>query len=80
MNDTTTSRYLTTIVAIFMAATLVIGIGTLAATTNNAFAYQKKKGPQDNGNDDNSNGNLVTIQKCKQDGTQGGTQCNAIEM
>jgi hypothetical protein len=59
-NNTTTP-----IVAILMIATLVVG-GTLASTT--AFAYQKKGGGQEN----SKNGNTVTIQKCKQDGTVSG--------
>jgi hypothetical protein len=51
MNNTT-SRYLTTIVAIFMAAMLVVGIGTLATTTN-AFAYLQKKPVHDGNNNNN---------------------------
>jgi hypothetical protein len=75
MNNTTTRTTLITTVAIFMAATLVVG-GTLAAvTTQSAFAYQqKKKGSQES----NKNGNTITIQKCKQDGTASGFD-NAAE-
>jgi hypothetical protein len=41
---------------IFMAATLVVGAGTIAVTsTHSAFAYAKKK---DNG-ERNDNGNLI---------------------
>jgi hypothetical protein len=61
------------IVAIFMAATLVVGIvGTFTTTTTGqlAFAYpQTKKGDKGNGN---NNGNTVTIQKCKQAAIQSG--------
>jgi hypothetical protein len=65
MNNTKT---LTAIAAILIAATLVVG-GTLASTTQTAFAYQQKKG----GSQENSkNGNTVTIQKCKQDGAVSG--------
>jgi hypothetical protein len=53
-------------VAIFIAATLVVG-GTFAATPS-AFAYQKKKGSQDG----SENGNTVTPQKSKQDGIVSG--------
>jgi hypothetical protein len=61
MNNTTTRRNLT-IVAIFMAATLVVGtLATTITITQTAFAFSKKKG------DENSkNGNTITIQKCKQ--------------
>jgi hypothetical protein len=64
MNNTKT---LAAIAAIFIAATLVVG-GTFAAITGtqSALAYQKKKGG------DEKNGNTVTIQKCKQDGTGSG--------
>lgn len=88
MNNTTTSRYLTTIVAIFMAATLVVGIGTLATTTTtNAFAYLQKKKPVHDGNNKDKtgdswsgsrsssrseSGNTDTRQKDKQDLTQSG--------
>jgi hypothetical protein len=54
---------------IFMAATLVVGAGTIAVTsTHSAFAYAKKK---DNG-ERNDNGNTVTIQACNQDGSVSG--------
>jgi hypothetical protein len=69
MNNTKT---LTAIAAILIAATLVVG-GTLASTTQTAFAYQQKKG----GSQENSkNGNTVTIQKCKQAATQSGWDNN----
>src|SRR5512133_3233438 len=70
MNNTRTIA----IVAVFMAATLVVG-GTFAATS--AFAYVKK-GPQDNkkGTRDNGsgnrNGNTITIEKCKNKGSASG--------
>jgi hypothetical protein len=78
MNNTTTRRNLT-IVAIFMAATLVVG--TLATTTTltqtTAFAYSKNK--KDNGKGGNDNGNTVTIQKCKQAATQSGFDNNQAQ-
>jgi hypothetical protein len=61
----------TTIVAIFMIATLVVG-GTLGATTS-VFAYKKK------GESGSKNGNTVTIQKCKQDATQSGFDNNQAQ-
>jgi hypothetical protein len=65
MNNTI--KTLAAIAVMLIAATLVVG-GTFAATSaHSAFAYQKKKGTQDNGN-----GNTVTIQKSKQDGTTSG--------
>jgi ABC-type amino acid transport substrate-binding protein len=68
MNNTKT---ITAIVAIFMAATLVVGT---FATTQPAFAFsQKKKG----GGDKNSkNDNTITIQKCKQAAIQSGWDNN----
>jgi hypothetical protein len=67
MNNTTTS-----IVAIFMAATLVVGIGTFAVTTTqSAYAYQKKGGGEDNGKG-NGNGNTVTIEECQNRGSASG--------
>jgi hypothetical protein len=69
MNNTRTL----TIAAILMAATLVVG-GTLAATTaTTAFAYQKKRG-----HDDSKDGNTVTVQACKQKGSDSGFD-NALE-
>jgi hypothetical protein len=67
MNNTKT---LTAIVAILMAATLVVGTFAAVATTQTALAYQKKKrgGSQENSRD----GNTVTLQACKQDGTESG--------
>ena len=67
MNNTKTLA----IVAIFMAATLVVGtIAATATTQSTAFAYQQKKrgGSQDSSKD----GNTVTIQKCKQAATESG--------
>jgi hypothetical protein len=66
MNNSTTRTTLTAIAAVLMIATLVVG-GTLASTT--AFAYKKNKG---GGQENGKNGNTVTIQKCKQDGTVSG--------
>jgi hypothetical protein len=70
MNNTMTLA----IVAVFMAATLVVG-GTFAATS--AFAYVKKgpqdnkKGARDNGSG-NGNGNTITVEKCKNRGSASG--------
>jgi hypothetical protein len=55
------------IAAILIAITLVVGV-TLAVTTQSAFAYSNKK----KGDEGNSKSNTITIQKCKQDGTQSG--------
>jgi hypothetical protein len=68
MNNT---RTLAAIAAIsIIAATLVVG-GTFAALTTpqSALAYQKKKVE---GDKNSKNGNTITIQKCKQDGTASG--------
>jgi hypothetical protein len=66
MNNTKTLA----IVAIFMAATLVVGTFAATATTQTALAYQKKNrgGSQENSRD----GNTVTLQACKQDATESG--------
>jgi hypothetical protein len=66
MNNTKTLA----LVAIFMAATLVVGTFAAAATTQTALAYQKKNrgGSQENSKD----GNTVTLQACKQDATESG--------
>jgi hypothetical protein len=68
MNNTKTLA----IVAIFMAATLVVGTfaATATTTTQTALAYQKKKrgGSQEN----SKNGNTVTLQACKQKGSVSG--------
>jgi hypothetical protein len=64
MNNTRTTL---AIVAVLTAATLVVG-GTLAATTQSAFAYSKNKG----GDEDSKNGNTVTLQACKQAAIQSG--------
>ena len=69
MNNTKTLA----IVAIFMAATLVVGTFAVTTTTitQTAFAFSKKKG------DENSkNGNTITIQKCKQAAIQSGFDNN----
>ena len=54
------------LVAIFMAATLVVGTfaltTTTTATTQTAFAYKK----------DSGNGNTVTIEECKNRGSASG--------
>src|SRR2546430_16757060 len=60
-----------TIVAIFMAATLVVG--TLAATstiarTQTAFAYSKNK----KGDENSKNGNTITALKCQNKGSASG--------
>jgi hypothetical protein len=60
------------IVAIFMAATLVVGtfaVTTTTATTQSAFAYSKNK----KGGDENSkNGNTITALKCQNKGSASG--------
>src|SRR5438067_6770198 len=74
MNNTTTTRTKRNlaIVAIFMAATLVVGIGTFTTTTaQSAYAYQKKGGGGDSGKG-NDNGNTVTIEECKNKGSASG--------
>jgi hypothetical protein len=65
MNNTKTLA----IVAIFMAATLVVGTFAATATTQTALAYQKKRGGSQ---ENNKNGNTVTLQACKQDATESG--------
>src|SRR6266480_5010353 len=71
MNNTTTrTKRNLTIVAVFMAATLVVGTlaTTTVATTQSAYAYSQKK---DNGKG-NDNGNTVTIEECKNKGSASG--------
>jgi hypothetical protein len=72
-NTTTTTKRNLTIVAVFMAATLVVGIGTFTTTTTtqSAYAYQQKKGGGDNGKG-NGNGNTVTTEECKNRGSSSG--------
>jgi hypothetical protein len=68
-NTTTTTKRNLVLVAIFMAATLVVG--TLAVTTTvtqSAFAYPQKK----NNGKGNGNGNTVTIEECKNRGSASG--------
>jgi hypothetical protein len=73
MNNTTTN--LTAIVAVFIAATLVVGtFATVAITTQSAFAIAKrppghdssKKKTRDGNGSGNGNANTITLQKCKQ--------------
>jgi len=61
------------IVAVLTAATLVLG-GTLTAatTTQSAFAYSQKK----KGDENSRNGNIITIQKCKQAASESGFDNN----
>jgi hypothetical protein len=68
MNNTKTTTL--AIVAVFMAATLVVGtFATITTTIGTAFAYQKKRG----GSQENSkNGNTITLQKCKQAASESG--------
>ena len=72
MNNTT-KRSLS-IVAIFMAATLVVGTlaTTTVATTQSAYAYQQKKGGGGDSGKGNGNGNTVTIEECKNKGSASG--------
>jgi hypothetical protein len=72
MNNTRTKTTLA-IAAIFIAATLVVGV-TFAATTHSAFAYFPKKDDKKDKERDggNGNGNTVTIQANKQKASQSG--------
>jgi hypothetical protein len=77
MNNTTTN--LTAIVAIFMAATLVVGTFATVAAIQPAFAVPQKKPPghgdkktRDNDGSGNGNGNTVTIEECKNRGSASG--------
>jgi len=68
MNNTKT---LTVIVAIFMAATLVVGTlatTTTIATTQSAFAFSKNK----KGDENSRNGNTITLEKCQNKGSASG--------
>src|SRR5438874_1179286 len=70
MNNTITTKRNLALVAIFMAATLVVGIfATTTTLTQTAFAYSQKK--KDNGKG-NGNGNTVTIEECKNKGSASG--------
>jgi hypothetical protein len=80
MNNTTTKRNVT-IVAVFMAATLMVGTFATVAATQFAFAYSQKKPGHDgskntrvngSGGNSNKNGNTVTIEECKNRGSAGG--------
>jgi len=77
MNNTKTTTL--ALVAVFMAATLVVGtIAATAITTQTAFAApQKKPGhgdkkTRDNDGSGNGNGNTVTIEECKNRGSASG--------
>jgi hypothetical protein len=71
MNNTTTKRNLS-LVAIFMAATLVVGTfavtTTTIATTQTAFAFSKNK----KGDENSKNGNTITALKCENKGSASG--------
>jgi hypothetical protein len=71
MNNTKTLA----IVAIFMAATLVVGTFAATTTTQAVFAYSKKRGGSQ---EDSKNGNTVTIQACKQGARESGFD-NSLE-
>jgi len=72
MNNTT--RRNLTIVAVFIAASLVVGTFSATPTTQTAaLAYQKKKG---GGEENSKNGNTITIQKCKQEASESGWDNN----
>ena len=77
MKNNTTTRNLTSIVAVLMAATLVVGTFATMAITQSAYAYAKKplqddnKKTRDNGSG-NGNGNTVTIEECKNKGSASG--------
>ncbi len=64
MNNTKTLA----IVAVLIAATLVVGTLATTQSTQSAFAYPQKK----RGQDDSKNGDTITEQKCKQDGSVSG--------
>ena len=74
MNNTTTTRTKRnlTIVAVFMAATLVVGTfavtTTTIATTQTAFAFSKNK----KGDENSKNGNTITALKCQNKGSASG--------
>ena len=70
MNNTTTKRNLS-LVAIFMAATLVVGtfaVTTTTAATQTAFAFSKNK----KGEENSRNGNTITALKCQNKGSTSG--------
>src|SRR6188472_1845565 len=70
MNNTTTKRNLS-LVAIFMAATLVVGtfaVTTTTAATQTAFAFSKNK----KGEENSRNGNTITALKCQNIGSASG--------
>jgi hypothetical protein len=69
MNNT--ARRNLTIVAVFMAATLVVGtfaVTTTTATTQTAFAFSKNK----KGEENSRNGNTITALKCQNKGSASG--------
>jgi hypothetical protein len=71
MNNTRTKTTLA-IAAIFIAATLVVGV-TFAATTHSALAYlPQKDDKRDKKDGGNNNGNTVTAQINKQKAYQSG--------
>jgi hypothetical protein len=67
MNNTTTKGNLT-IVAVFMAATLVVGTFAVTTTTQTAFAFSKNK----KGDENSKNGNTITALKCQNKGSASG--------
>ena len=70
MNNTITTKRNLALVAIFTAATLVVGIfATTTTLTQTALAYSQKKKDNGKGND---NGNTVTIEECKNRGSASG--------
>ncbi len=77
MNNTITRTL--ALVAVFIAATLVVGtLATMATSTQSAYAYAKKlprqddnKKTRDNGSG-NGNDNTVTIEDCKNRGSASG--------
>jgi hypothetical protein len=56
------------LVAVFMAATLVVGTFATTRLTQTALAYSQKK----KGDDNSRNGNTVTIEDCKNKGSASG--------
>ena len=69
MNNTTTTRTKRNLVlvAVFMAATLVVGTFAVT-TTQTAFAYSKNK----KGDENSKNGNTITALKCQNKGSASG--------
>ena len=69
MNNTTTrTKRNLVLVAVFMAATLVVGTFAVTTTTQTAFAFSKNK----KGDENSKNGNTITALKCQNKGSTSG--------